>query len=110
MTYIEFYILMLFWNIGLVDTFSVLKLSVNCGSQYMGVVLPSTAGNFSDIWPKVLFEPLLGLGTSYQFVKVAATVVERRQKIITLACFLVASDPTGFFTSKYVNGAGPWTL
>lgn len=100
MTYTQFQILMLFWNMGLVDTFSVLKLCINCGSQYVGVVLSSATGNFSDIGPKVLFEPVLGLGTSYQFVKAAATAAERRQRIATLASFLAASggalntDPT----------------
>jgi len=100
MTYTQFQILMLFWNMGLVDTFSVIKLCINCGSQYAGVVLSSAAGNFSDIGPKVLFEPVLGLGTGYQFVKAAATAAERRQRIATLASFLAASagavntDPT----------------
>jgi hypothetical protein len=90
MGYNEFQVLMIFWNMGLVDTFSVLKLCVNCDLQYMGVVLSSAAGNFSDIRPKVLFEQVLGLGTSYQFVKAAATVAERRQRIATLASFLAA--------------------
>ena len=100
MGYKEFQLLMIFWKLGLVDTFSVLKLCVNCGSQYMGIVLSSAAGNFSDIGPKVLFEPVLGLGTSYQFVKAAATAAERRKRIATLASFLSASggalttDPT----------------
>jgi len=100
MTYTQFQILMLFWNMGLVDTYSVLKLCINCGSQYLGVVLASAAGNFSDIGPKVLFEPVLGLGTGYQFVKAAATAAEKRQRIATLASFLAASagalntDPT----------------
>lgn len=104
MTYMQFQILMLFWNIGLVDTFSVLKLCVNCGSQYIGVVLSSAAGNFSDIGPKVLFEPVLGLGTSYQFVKAAATVAERRQRIATLASFLAASGGA-LSTDPTTNGA-----
>ena len=87
MTYQQFQLLMIFWQMGVVDTFNVLKLCVNCGSQYVGIVLSSTAGNFSDIGPKVLLEPVLGLGTGYQFVKVAATVAERRQRIATLAFF-----------------------
>jgi hypothetical protein len=49
MGYKEFQLLMIFWNLGLVDTFSVVKLCVNCGSQYMGVVLSSAAGNSSDL-------------------------------------------------------------
>ena len=91
MTYQQFQLLMIFWQIGVIDTFSVLKLCVNCGSQYAGIVLSSAAGNFSDIGPKVLLEPVLGLRTSYQFVMVAATAVERRQRIATGASFLAAS-------------------
>jgi len=78
MTYTQFQILMLFWNMGLVDTFSVIKLCINCGSQYVGVVLSSAAGNFSDIGPKVLFEPVLGLGTGYQFVKAASSAARTK--------------------------------
>ena len=81
MTYYQFQLLMIFWQIGLVDTFNVLKLCVNCGSQYVSIVLSSAAGNFSDIGPKVLLEPVLGLGTGYQFVKAAATAAERRQRM-----------------------------
>lgn len=39
MGYIEFPLLIIFWNLGLVDTFSVLKFCINCGSQYRDIVL-----------------------------------------------------------------------
>jgi hypothetical protein len=100
MAYKEFQLLMIFWQLGLVDTFSVLKLCVNCGSQYVGIVLSSAAGNYSDLGITSLVEPILGLGTSYKFVKSAATTAERHQRIATLASFLAASggalttDPT----------------
>jgi hypothetical protein len=83
-----------------VDTFSALQICVNYGSQYTGVVLASAAGNFSDLSMKSLVEPILGLGTSYQFVRSAASAAERRQRIATLAAFFAASgaalttDPT----------------
>ena len=104
MTYQQFQLLMIFWQIGLVDTFNVLKLCVNCGSQYVGIVLSSAAGNFSDIGPKVLLEPVLGLGTGYQFVKAAATAAERRQRVATLASFLAASGGA-LSTDPTTNGA-----
>lgn len=97
---IDFQLLMLFWNLGLVDTLGMIKLCVNCGSQYLGVVLSSAAGNTTDLGVKSLLEPILGLGTSFNFVRSAATIVERRQRIATLASFLAASggalttDPT----------------
>ena len=104
MTYQQFQLLMIFWQIGLVDTFNVLKLCVNCGSQYVGIVLSSAAGNFSEIGPKVLLELVLGLGTGYQFVKAAATAAERRQRIATLASFLAASGGA-LSTDPTTNGA-----
>jgi hypothetical protein len=100
MTYKEFQLLMIFWQFGLVDTFSVLKLCVNSGSQYVAIVLSSAAGNYSDLGITSLVEPILGLGTGYEFVKAAATAAERHQRIATLASFLAASgealttDPT----------------
>ena len=99
MGYKEFQLLMLFWNLGLVNTFSVIKLCVNCGSQYMGVVLSSAAGNTTELGIKSVLEPILGFGISYQFV-MAAAAIERHQRIATLASFLAASggalttDPT----------------
>ena len=108
MTYKEFQFLMLLWKMGVVDTFNVLKICTNCGSQYMGIVLSSAAGNFSDIGPKVLLEPVFGLGTGIHYVAAAATIAEKRQRIATLAAFLatstaaVTTDPT---TNAAVGGA-----
>ena len=93
---------------GVVNTFNVLKICANCGSQYMSIVLSSAARNFSDIGPKVLLEPVSGLGTGIQFVSAAATIAEKRQRIATLAAFLATSaaalttDPT---TNAAVGGA-----
>ena len=81
MTYQQFHLLMIFWQIGLVHKFNVVKLCVNCGSQYLGIVLSSAAGNFSDIGPKILLEPIFGLKIGYQFVKAASNAAERRQQI-----------------------------
>ena len=96
----EFQLLMIFWQLGLVDTFSVIKLCVNGGSQYLGVILSSAAGNTTQLGVKTVLEPILGFGTSYQFIMAAANAVERRQRIAILASFLSASagalttDPT----------------
>jgi hypothetical protein len=94
MTYKEFQLLMIFWQLGLVDTFSVLKLCVNCGSQYVGIVLSSAAGNYSDLGIASLVEPILGLGTSYKFVKAAANAAERHQRIAIWASFFAVSGGT----------------
>ena len=97
----EFQLLMIFWQLGLVDTFSVIKLCINGGSQYLGVVLSSAAGNTTQLGVKTVLEPVLGLVTSYRFVnEIGITAFERRKRIATLASFLSASagalttDPT----------------
>lgn len=76
---------------GLVDTLNVLKICTNCGSQYISIVLSSAAGNFSEIGPTALLEPVLGLGTGIQYVAAAVTIAEKRQRAATLAAFLAAS-------------------
>ena len=60
-----------FWQVGLVNTFSLIQFCINTGSQYRAIVPASAAGNFSDIGPKVLVESIIGLGTSYQFIRTA---------------------------------------
>jgi hypothetical protein len=97
-----------FWQIGLVDTFSLIQFCINTGSQYGAIVIASAAGNFSDIGPKVLLEPVLGLGTGYHFIRAAKTAAERKARIATLAAFLstsasaVTTDPA---TNAAVGGA-----
>lgn len=76
---------------GVVDTLNMLKICANYGSQYMGIVLSSAAGNFSNIGPKVLLESVFGLGTGIQHVAAAATIVEKCRRVATLAAFLSTS-------------------
>ena len=84
-------LMLFFWQVGLVDTFSVIQFCINIGSQYVAIVAASAVGNFSDIGPKVLFEPIIGLGTSYQFIIAAQTAAEQRAYIATLKAFLSTS-------------------
>lgn len=79
--------MLVFWQLWVIDSF--MQFFLNAGTQYGSIVLGSAAvGNHSEIGLKVLFEPILGLGTSYRFVKAAQTVAERRARITTLAIFL----------------------
>ncbi len=54
-------IMFFFWQVGLVDTFSLIQFCINTGSQYGAIVVASAAGNFSDIGPKFYWNQLLGL-------------------------------------------------
>ena len=42
-------LMLFFWQVGLVDTFSLIQFCINTGSQYGAIVVASAAGNFSDI-------------------------------------------------------------
>ncbi len=98
-------LMLFFWQVGLVDTFSLIQFCINTGSQYGAIVAASAAGNFSDIGPKVLFEPIIGLGTSYQFIRAAQTAAERRARIATLAAFLSTSGASAVTTDPATNAA-----
>ena len=92
-----------FWQVGLVDTFSLLQFCINTGLQYAAVVAASASGNFSDFGPKVLLEPIIGLGTGYQFIRAATTEAERRACIATLAAFLSTSGAAAVTTDPATN-------
>lgn len=94
-----------FWQIGFVDTFSLIQFCISSGTQYGAIVVASAAGNFSDIGPKVLLEPIIGLGTSYQFIKAAQTAAERKARIATLAAFLSTSGASAVTTDPATNAA-----
>ena len=98
-------LMLFFWQVRLIDTFDLIKFCINTGSQYGAIVVASAAGNFPDIGPKVLFEPIIGLGTSYQFIIAAQTAAERRARIATLAAFLSTSVASAFRTDPATNAA-----
>lgn len=97
--------MLFFWQVGLVDTFSLIQFCMNTGLQYGAIVTASAAGNFSDIGLKVLFEPIIGLGTSYQFIRAAQTAAERRARIVTLAAFFSTSGASAVTTDPATNVA-----
>ena len=98
-------LMLFFWQVGLVDTFSMIQFCINTGSQYGAIVVASAAGNFSDIGPKVLLEPIIGLGTSYQLIRAAQIAAERRARIATLAAFLSTSGVSAVTTDPATNAA-----
>ena len=98
-------LILFFWQVGLVDTFSLIQFCINTGSQYGAIVAASAAGNFSDIGPKVLFEPIIGLGISYQFIRAAQTAAERKARIPTLTAFLSTSGVLAVTTDPATNAA-----
>jgi hypothetical protein len=56
---------LLFCQLGLVDTFILIQFFTNIGSQYEAIVVAAATGNFSDSGPKILLEPVTGIGIIY---------------------------------------------
>ena len=79
------------WQCGLVDTFTAVNFIYNTVAQYSAVVIGAIADGSPTNLPRILFEPIAGIGVSYQFIKAAQTAVERRATIATLA----ATEPAG---------------
>lgn len=76
------------WQLGIVDSLTFLQFCINCGAQYTGLTLGEAAGYMNDIGPSVLLAPFQGLGTSYQYVRVAQGAMERRSRVATVASFM----------------------
>ena len=97
------------WQIGVVDTFTAATFLHNVSAQYGAMVAAAIAdGDFRKI-PKALFEPILGLGVGYRFIKAAQNEAERRARVATLAAFLSGSMAAATASTPTANaglGAG----
>lgn len=81
-------IMVFLWQLGIVDSLTFLQFCINCGAQYTGLTFGGAAG---DIGPSVLLRPVQRLGTSYQYLRSAQGAMERRTRILTVACFIAMS-------------------
>lgn len=81
----------LLWQLKLVDTFTMVQIFVNAGIQYGVVALGAASGNFSDIGPKTLFEPIRGFGVAARFIMAAETAAEKRARAATVAVAISSS-------------------
>ena len=102
-------IMILLWQLGIVDSLTFLQFCINCGAQYTGLTLAEAAGCMNDIGPSVLLAPLQGLGTSYQYVRAAQVGMERRARIATLASFMAMSG-RATLTDPATNAAAGGTI
>ena len=82
-----------------------MNFCVNCGAQWVAISGASAVGNCSQIGPKVLLEPILGIGTSVQFVRATSSAIERRNRVVTLAAFISTSATSMFHTDPATNFA-----
>lgn len=57
-------VMILMWNLGVVDTLTLFQFLFNADAQYGTIVATQAAGQFKDISPRVLLAPIEGLETS----------------------------------------------
>ena len=101
--------MILLWQLGIIDSLTLLQFCINCGAQYTGLTLGEAAGYMGDIGPGVLLAPAKGLGTGYQYVQAAQTAMEKRARIATLASFMAMSG-RATLTDPATNAAAGGTI
>ena len=103
---LHFKFMFFLWQFGLVDTLGMVNYFVNIGMQY-GTIVIASAGvkHLSELSPKILLEPILGLGVSCRYIKAAETLAERRARAATVASFLSLSTTLASTSTPSANGA-----
>ena len=74
-------IMILLWQVGIIDSLTLLQFCINCGAQYTGLTLGEAAGYMGDIGPGVLLAPVKGLGTGYQYVQAVRELWKREPEL-----------------------------
>ena len=96
-------IILLMWQFGVIDTFTAVNFLYKAGAQYGAIVVGALAdGNMTQL-PRILFEPITGLGVAYRFVKIAEVAAERRARVATLAALLSSSATTAATSNPAAN-------
>ena len=98
-------LIFLFWRLGLVDTFTFIKICVNAGFQYGSIVAGIAANNFSNVDKNILIEPLIGIKVGLEYVKIAKTLSQKRTRALVLALFISTSIGTVVSTDLQTNAA-----
>jgi hypothetical protein len=70
------------WQLGIVDTCSMVNYFVNIGMQY-GTIVFTSAGvkHLSELSPKVMLEPIVGLGGKFTLQLISQSSLEDYQMI-----------------------------
>jgi hypothetical protein len=100
-------IMIFLWQIGVVDSLTLIQFFINCGTQYAGLTLAELAtytNDASNLRPTVLLAPVHGLGTSYKYVRAAQGAMERKARVAALASFMEMSGGATF-TDPTTNAA-----
>jgi hypothetical protein len=95
--------MLLLWQLGLVDTLTMIQIFTNTALQYGTMVGIAASSNHSACTPKLLLDPILGLLTSYQYIKAAPTSAEVAKRAATVAVLLSSSVATAFTSDGATN-------
>lgn len=111
MNYYESYslslkIMILLWKMNQVDTLTLVNFFYNVGAQYVGIVGTAIGtSNNSSSFPKVLLEPVLGLGVGCKYIRYAKDAAEMKSRAATLLALFFASARVVQTTNPAVNAA-----
>lgn len=78
------------WKMRIVNSLTLVQFAVNSCVQYGTFVVTHTVRQNTD-YSNALLSPILELGTAYQYVWHAQGVMERQQRIATLATLMASS-------------------
>lgn len=77
------------WQIGIVDSLTLIQFTINGFVQYGGFVVGHTVGQ--NLEPSALISPITQLGTAYQYVRGAQGAMEAQKRAATIAALLGTS-------------------
>jgi len=90
------------WQIGIVDSLTLIQFTINDFVQYGVFVVGHTVGQ--NLEPSALIAPITQLGTAYQYVRGAQGAMEAHKRAATLAALLGTSTAV-LETDIATNGA-----
>ena len=90
------------WQIGIVDSLTLIQFTVNSFVQYSGFVVGHTVGQ--NLEPSALISPITQLGTAYQYVRGTQGAMEAQKRAATIAALLGTSAAV-LETDIATNGA-----
>ena len=96
--------MILLWQVGIIDSLTLLQFCINCGAQCTGLTLSEVTGYMSDISTGVLLASVKGLGTGYQYLQAAHEAMKKRARATTLSSFMAVSSRVTL-TDSAINAA-----
>jgi hypothetical protein len=97
-------LMLLFWQLGLVDTLTMFYFCLNAGSQFGSIVVMASVGKCSDISSTGFLEPFSGLLTSYMYIQSAKNAAQKTRRIASIAILISAYLSCALTGDRATNG------